>query len=645
MVCGGPVFGLEGPRVVGIAFDLETEKFRPGLMAPPPVCLSYAHESTKGLKVGGDIATYAASIFQYALEGHAYIVGHSVAFDMAVLLAHRPELADLIWLLYTTGRVRCTRVREKLLDIAEGTHGGEWDAKGEKKIKKTYDLADIVARKFGRKRDKKTWRTGYAELLETPLDQWPQGAIDYAVDDATDTLELYNHQEDRAYNMRYLLPDQDSQTRADLGLRLMSVWGVRTDGASVEALKAATDKRFEELKFELQAAGLVRTKRTPKGKESKNLAQTRELVERSFSGPTVPRTDKGAIKTDADTLELCNDPLASVLHEYVGLEKSAGAFVNKLREGAELPIHPSFNVLVNSGRTSSSSPNIQQQPRVPGVRECFTPRPGWLYLACDYDSQELRAWAQVCLDLVGQSTLAEKYQADPDFDPHLDFAASKMLGISYEEAQVRKRAGDKVVKEYRQQAKPANFGFPVGMSYKTFRTYVRGYGLKISEDEAEERRSQWYAQWPESQKYFEEINRQVGQAGEGDIIQLRSGRKRGFCRYTVAANTYFQGLAADASKLALWWVTRACHIDQSSPLYGCRPVIFLHDEIIMEAPEAYAHLAAPELERLMVKAMQLYVPDVPCRATAALMRRWAKGAEPAYIDGKLVPFEDVRTAA
>jgi DNA polymerase I-like protein with 3'-5' exonuclease and polymerase domains len=141
------------------------------------------------------------------------------------------------------------------------------------------------------------------------------------------------------------------------------------------------------------------------------------------------------------------------------------------------------------------------------------------------------------------------------------------------------------------------------------------------------------------------INQQVGQAGEGDIIQLRSGRKRGLCRYTVAANTYFQGLAADASKLALWWVTRACYTDRNSPLFGCRPVIFLHDEIIMEAPESYAHLAATELERVMVKAMQVFVPDVPCRATAALMRRWAKEAEPAYINGKLVPYEDVRPTA
>lgn len=627
-----------------IAFDLETYRFRPGCMAPRPVCLSYAHGTTKGIKVGREIKAYAHSIFQHALEGHAVIVGHSVSFDMAVLLAHVPELAPMVWDLYGQGLVRCTLVREKLLDIANATHGGEWDPKLERKIKKSYSLEAIVKRKFGRDRDKETWRTSYADLAQVELGLWPQGAIDYAVDDATDTLEIYQEQEKRAAQMRYTLPDQNSQVRADFGLRLMSVWGVRTDGPSVEALKAETDKRFAELKFYLQCAGLVRVKKTPKGKESKNLTNIRNLIEKTFSGPTLPRTEKGEVKTDSDTLELCDDPLAADLLEYVGLEKSAGAFVNKLREGTEAPIHTSYNVLVNSGRTSCSNPNLQQQPRVPGVRECFTPRPGWVYLACDYDSQELRTWAQVCLDLTGASTLAERYQADPDFDPHLAFAAG-LLAIDYGEAQRRKSAGDPTVKEYRQQAKPANFGFPVGMSAKTFRTYARGYGLTIEEDQANRLRARWYKQWPESQAYFKVINQTVGQAGLGDIVQLRSGRKRGLCRYTVAANSFFQGLAADASKLALWRVSRACYTDRNSPLFGCRPVIFLHDEIIMEAPELYAHLAAPELERLMVEAMQSFVPDVPCRATAALMRRWAKGAEPAYMGGKLVPFEDVRGAA
>jgi len=630
--------------VVVIAFDLETDRFRPGLMAPPPVCLSHAHGEASGLKVGGEITTYAASIFEHALEGHACVVGHNVSYDMAVLLAHCPELADFIWELYATGRVRCTMVREKLLDIAEGTHGGEWDATGEKKIKKNYDLASIVLRKWHEKRDKTTWRTGYGELAHVPVEQWPAGAVEYAITDATDALRLYNEQEARAHKMRYGLPDQGSQTRADFGLRLMSVWGIRTDGHSVDKLKEATDRRFEELKFDLQAVGLVRTKQTPKGKESKNQAKIRDLVERSYSGPSIPRTDKGSVKTDADTLELCDDPLAAVLLEYVSLEKSAGTFINKLLEGVDVPIHPSFNVLVNSGRTSCYNPNLQQQPRVPGVRECFRPRDGWVYIACDYDSQELRTWAQVCLDLTGSSTLAEKYQADPDFDPHLDFAAG-LLGLDYSEAQRRKKQGDPKVKEYRQQAKPANFGFPVGMSAKTFLTYARGYGLIIDEDRANKLRQRWYKQWPESQDYFKLINQQVGQAGVGDIVQLRSGRKRGLCRYTVAANSYFQGLAADASKLALWHVSRACYQDRKSPLFGCRPVIFLHDEIIMESPEAYAHLAAPELERVMVEAMAQFTPNVPCRATAALMRRWAKGAEPVYINGRLVPYEDVRGAA
>lgn len=643
-----------------ISIDLETELFSPGNMAPPPVCLSWAilEENLNGLVVGRDeISKWCEALFTKALEadGDIVITGFSISYDFCVLLEHCPELEDLIFDLYDAGIVRCAKVREKLLDIAEGTHGGERGPDDET-IKKQYDLADIVLRRFGKKLDKETWRTNYGELADVPVESWPQGAIDYAVDDAVWTLKLYVHQEDRAIEMRYRLPDQTQQTRADYSLRLMSTWGLRTDGESVEALDRATQARMLELKAELQEAGLVRRKRKAKrgdrlvGKESKNTAAIREMIEASYSGATLPRTKTGKIKTDADTLELCDDPIAEVLHEYVGLEKSAGAFIDKLREGIYHPIHPFFNILVNSGRTSCSRPNIQQQPRVPGVRECFIPAPpwageDWVFLACDYDSQELRTWAQACLDLVGYSTLAKKYQADPKFDPHLDFAA-KMLGVDYLRAQVLKKEGDERTKDFRQRAKPANFGFPVGMGAKKFRKYARGYNLILSEDEAKTLRSDWYEQWPESADYFKEINRIVGNAGYGTVIQLRSQRRRGLCRYTVAANTFFQGLAADASKLALWLVTRACYHDKSSPLYGCRPVIFAHDEIIMVAPLSYAHEAGIELRRIMLEAMAVYTPDVPVEASPCIMRRWRKDAEPAYdANGRLIPYEDAKGIA
>ncbi len=673
------LFGFSMLERQPISFDFETAPFAPGNLAPRPICMSYAFPSTgddgkrqinKGLVVGDDMATTLEKFLDGAIEGKYVLINFLIAYDLVVALEHFPHLAEKIWGVYLSGAVLCSMVREKLLDIADGTLGGERNHQG-KMIGKKYNLADVIKHHFKVELDKETWRTKYEELENVPLEQWPQGAKDYAIDDAVWPLELYYLQSKRAIEMRYDLPDQTQQTRADFALKLMSVWGIRTDGPAVEKLAKATEARMAVLKVELQEAKLVRRKITPKGKESKDMKAIRAMVERTWDSSTkIPRTKKsdkfpeGQIKTDADTLEFCSDPIAEVLHEYVGLEKSATSFINKMHAGIYFPIHAFFNVLVNTGRTSCSGPNLQQQPRVPGVRECFIPTTlikiadgkgvpeETVFATCDYDSQELRGWAQVCLDLLGESTLARKYQADPDFDPHTDFA-SNMRGIDYAEGMRLKSIEDEMMEDYRQKSKPANFGFPVGMGFRKFRKYARGYGLVISEDESKELRDNWYEQWPEAKPYFAQINRIVGSGGYGTVIQLRSQRRRGFCRYTVAANTFFQGLAADASKLSLWRVSYECYTgkcwdnpNKRSPLYGCRPVVFMHDEIMIVAPISYAAEAAGRLEIVMVQSQEIYTPDIPVRASAALMRRWRKGAKPVFNnEGRLIPYEDRRKAA
>ena len=134
--------------------------------------------------------------------------------------------------------------------------------------------------------------------------------------------------------------------------------------------------------------------------------------------------------------------------------------------------------------------------------------------------------------------------------------------------------------------------------------------------------------------------------GGVQVEQLYSGRLRGACEYTQAANTYFQGLGSDASKSALWEVTKRCFGapgTEGLALFGCRPVAFVHDEIIVEAPEEYAHEAAEEIERVMVAAQEELTPDVPAAASPAIMRAWSKKADAVRdASGRLIPWEDRR---
>src|SRR5262249_3121087 len=94
-------------------------------------------------------------------------------------------------------------------------------------------------------------------------------------------------------------------------------------------------------------------------------------------------------------------------------------------------------------------------------------------------------------------------------------------------------------------------------------------------------------------------------------------------------NTMFQGLAADGAKEALWQVARRCYERRyrGNALHGSRPILFLHDELILEVPEDRAPEAADELARVMVESMRLWVRDVPIKAEPRLMDRWRKDAK------------------
>ena len=83
---------------------------------------------------------------------------------------------------------------------------------------------------------------------------------------------------------------------------------------------------------------------------------------------------------------------------------------------------------------------------------------------------------------------------------------------------------------------------------------------------------------------------------------------------------------------------------------GCRPVLFIHDEIGMEVPfdeknPKGASDAAHRLSAVMVAAMKFYVRDVPVKAEPVLVRRWYKGAKAVYgtgpMEGILLPCKPV----
>jgi hypothetical protein len=646
-----------------IGFDTETWLIQPGLLAPPLVCGSFHVPDTDSIEPTWlHLRDEALAEIATMLTTDCHILVQNGAFDFGVVCNERPDLLPLVFQAYEDGRIRDCRVRDKLILLARGEMKTDEDGR-----KSGFSLAEIVQRRFGidlsgDKTNPDAWRLRYRELDGVPLEAWPEEAVRYAKDDAVWNVRIFDHQaaECELDDPLDWLPNEREQTLAAWNLHLMGMWGIRTDHGAVLKLDAHLRTVVAEAEAKLKASRILKGKEIKRRATglievewSKDTARIKAKVEEGFArqGLPVPRTapssrfPDGQTKTDAETLIASGDPDLKVLADVAEDEKLLTTYVPALLAGATAPICPGWNELVESGRTSCRKPNLQNPPKKGGVRECFIPRPGSLFLATDYSTVELCTWAQVCLDLLGYSDMAEAIRAGRDL--HVDMAVDilRAAGEStdYDDLNRRRKQGDPHAKEARQLAKAANFGLPGGLGAETFIAYAWAtYQVRIEIDRAKRIKDLWLAKWREAKPYFNHISSLGGEFGESfPIVQLRSGRVRGGCTFTSAANSFFQGLAADGAKEALRRISRECYLG-GGPLEGCRPVAFLHDEFILEVPDDVdlAHAANLRLMQHMVEGMKVYVPDVPIKAEPSLMRRWFKEAEPVYDEkGRLRVWE------
>lgn len=707
-----------------IGFDTETHLIRPGLLTPPIVCVSWAHNAKdldgepitregflRHTARGDGALTMWSGLLRHDQSlplveelldtEEVILVGAHIAYDMGVVAAKWPHLLRKIFDAYDAGRIRDVLIRQKLLDIAAGCYRGYFDERGQW-TQFNYSLDDLSRRFFDTALDKgeDSWRLRYAELENVPLANWPERALTYPCDDTVTPLLVHAEQETCRFAPddpqtcleRGWLVDQERQCAAAWSLHLQSVYGVRTNRTRVERLVAQTTATLDRLRAALVEGGLVRVQIGVRSKKVKITRDTKAAKARieavmSAQGRPLKLTAKRQTSLDEDACDQSGDKLLSYYAQYTSLSTILTKDVPVLMAGTRVPIQPSYEVLLETGRTSASGDAkgdgtvgypIQvirraMEPRCPlcefkngasatkckkcdtpmvpvtGIRECFAPRYGWLYADADYDGVELKGFSQVCINTVGFSRMGERLNAG--MDVHLDVAA-QLLSITYEYAKEALK-GDhglewqKKIKDARQLAKALNFGLPGGLSaagrdgHGGFREYARAsFGLNLTQERCVELKDQWFATWPEASEYFRWVRNQLDpMSNKAHLVQFYSGRHRGEVTFTEAANGNFQALAADAAKAALYAVAKACYIETESPLYGSRPVMFIHDQIICEVPTPVAHEAATELGRLMCLHGSKFMPDVPLTTTPCLSTCFSKDAVALYdANGRLLPW-------
>ncbi len=694
-----------------IAFDNETFLITRERPFPPVVCTAW-HDGVRGAVVPhtGNLPDVLSA---WLRDPERSFVGHHVAYDFGTLAASWPELLPGIFEAYKAGRVTDTQIRQQLFDIATGRTIGE----GGDELR-GYGLAGLYELIFDEpmpgpgKTGGDGWRLRYGELYDVPFGDWPDEAIEYSGCDAAATMHIFEAQEQKAGE---LLRDDAAQSYAAFCFTLMSAQGMRTDASAVARLKAEQLAIMEALEPELVAAGMLEAKTRGRGDAKVRVGWTKktrpaqERIAASCQALGVePLLTKGGIKLKRDGkptgLEHVSIDRTACHHardafmlrraEYVTAEKILSTYVPFLEAGVDGPITSRIN-LAATGRTTSSTPrgpavggNQQNQPRFTkriapkkidfdivvdpmggdssvdvrvhleqspnGVRECFVPRPGKIFLSADLASAEMHGLAQVCFWKFGFSTLGETLNAG--LDPHLNVARYLEGGIQtpsdYDEMYARYKQGDPDVETFRFNAKKANFGFGGHMMERTFVKTMLREGMHWTVQEAHALREAWLASDPAFQLYFDACKAELGPGGSALVEYYHSKRLRKVRNLTTLCNGYFQCLVADGAKRAVCEVVRRCYVggnDYGTALYAnnTRPVNFVHDDLVTETddnceshPELMGYVV-DEFVATLQDEFNVVTPDFPTTVDPVLSYKLSKRAESVRdSEGRLIPWTD-----
>ena len=337
-----------------------------------------------------------------------------------------------------------------------------------------------------------------------------------------------------------------------------------------------------------------------------NLASPKQVAELLFGElglKAAKKTAENQASTSEEVLErLAHEhPIVEVLLQHRQLSKLKNTYLDKLpkmidpRTGR---VHTTFSQsVVVTGRLSSSEPNLQNIPaRTPEgrrIRSAFVAPTGCLLLSADYSQIELRIMAH----LSGDATLVAAFLHGEDIHRH---TAAEIFGVPLEA----------VTPEQRRVAKTINFGLIYGMS-----AHGLARSLGIDRASAQEYIDRYFARYPGVAKYMEQARKTAYEQGYvetlyGRRVWLRHIRSRNPAQRQAderaAINAPMQGTAADLIKLAMIGVHRAL---QEGGL-ATRLVLQVHDELVLEVPEAEVDAARALVTDQMQNVAKLRVPLV-----------------------------------
>ncbi len=380
--------------------------------------------------------------------------------------------------------------------------------------------------------------------------------------------------------------------------------GVRIDTYRMGEITARLADRVEELESKAyELAG-----------EEFLLGSTQQVARILFEklGLTPGRKGKTGYSTDTRVLRTIRGEheLVGVLEEWRELTKLLNTYLVPLPAllGEDGRLHTTFNQAVAAtGRLSTSNPNLQAIPIRTDlgreIRSAFVSEAGRKLISADYSQIELRILAHVS----GEPKLRDAFERGEDIHTA---TAAEVLGK--EPATLTK--GERAV------AKMINFGIIYGIS-----AFGLSENLEIPREQAQEYIDAYLARFPHVQDF---IARTIEEAARDGYVTSLLGRRRpvpeirASSRQTrslgerLAVNFVMQGSNADIIKVAMIRI----HARLRDEGRSARLVLQVHDELLLEAPEAEASAVRELVRAEMCGAYEL---DPPLTVDVGLGADWA----------------------
>ena len=392
-------------------------------------------------------------------------------------------------------------------------------------------------------------------------------------------------------------------------LARMEAAGVKMDPYRLGEITARLRDRVDELHDEIiRLAG-----------EDFTVASPQQLAEILFVrlGLEPGKKGKTGYSTDARVLRGLRDrhPIVPAVEEWREHTKLLNTYLEPLPEHIDPRtgrVHSTFKQTVAAtGRLSSTDPNLQNIPVRTDlgaeIRACFVAEDGCRLVVADYSQIELRLMAL----LSQEPALLDAYHRGEDVHR---VTAAAVAGIPPEE----------VTKRQREHAKATNFGIMYGLS-----AFGLSEQVDIPVEEAKAFIDAYFAKYPKVREFREGV---IAQATRDGYVTTLFGRRRAVpelrsANYRLrslgerlAVNTVLQGTAADIIKVAMVTVSR----ELARRKLGSRLVLQVHDELVLECPEAEVEECVPLLRDAMCGA---YDMDPPLEVEVGVGADWvaAKG--------------------